>query len=137
MREIYLQQGVFQLITPLIRLLLVGDHWRDIQYVRLHAGLTRHQRSNYNSTTDLQRNRASVQAIEAGKERFARIRARLNALVDVLVGAEAPLRDRVRATTAVLRGSDLHVFLQEVDDRDKLGHRPRDGHRPDQLEGLT
>jgi hypothetical protein len=35
----HLQQEVFQLISPLIRPLLVGDHERDIQYLRLHAGL--------------------------------------------------------------------------------------------------
>src|SRR5215467_4054874 len=69
----------------------------------------------------LEQNRASVQSMEAGKERFARVRVRLNALVDVLVGAEAPLRDRVRATTAVLSvGMTCMFFLQQVDDRDKL-----------------
>jgi len=35
----HLQQEVFQLISPLIRPLLAGDHRRDIQYLRLHAGL--------------------------------------------------------------------------------------------------
>src|SRR6476659_5123726 len=69
----------------------------------------------------LEQNRASVQSMEAGKERFARVRVRLDALVDVLVGPEAPLRDRVRATTAVLSvGATCMFFLQEVDDRDKL-----------------
>jgi AcrR family transcriptional regulator len=69
----------------------------------------------------LEQNRASVQAMEAGKERFARFRDRLDALVDVLAGAEAPLRDRVRATTAVLSvGATCMFFLQQVDDRDKL-----------------
>ena len=69
----------------------------------------------------LEQNRASVQAMEAGKERFARVRVRLDALVDVLVGADAPLRDRVRATTAVLSvGATCMFFLQQVDDRDKL-----------------
>src|SRR6516225_5868560 len=69
----------------------------------------------------LEQNRASVQSMEAGKERFARVRARLDALVDVLVGAEAPLRDRVRAATAVLSvGATCMFFLQQVDDRDKL-----------------
>jgi AcrR family transcriptional regulator len=69
----------------------------------------------------LEQNRASVQAMEAGKERFARVRVRLEALVDVLVGAEAPLRDRVRATTAMLSvGATCMFFLQQVDDRDKL-----------------
>ena len=69
----------------------------------------------------LEQNRASVQSMEAGKERFARVRVRLDALVDVLVGAEAPLRDRVRATTAVLSvGATCMFFQQQVDDRDKL-----------------
>ena len=69
----------------------------------------------------LEQNRASVQSMEAGKERFARVRARLDALVDVLVGAEAPLRDRVRAATAVLSvGATCMFFLQLVDDPDKL-----------------
>ena len=69
----------------------------------------------------LEQNRASVQSMEAGKERFARVRARLDGLVDVLVGAEAPLRDRVRAATAVLSvGATCMFFLQQVDDPDKL-----------------
>src|SRR4029077_7986066 len=69
----------------------------------------------------LEQNRASVQSMEAGKERCARVRVRLTALVDVLVGPEAPLRDRVGATTAVLSvGATCMFFLQEVDDRDKL-----------------
>ena len=83
----------------------------------------------------LEQNRASVQSMEAGKERFARVRVRLDALVDVLVGADAPLRDRVRATTAVLSvGRDLHV-LPAAGGRpgQAAGHRPGDGHRPDQL----
>ena len=38
-----------------------------------------------------------------------------------LVGSDAPLRDRVRATTAVLSvGATCMFFLQEVNDRDKL-----------------
>ena len=69
----------------------------------------------------LEQNRASVQSMEAGKERFARVRVRLDSPVDVLVGAEAPLRDRVRATTAVLSvGATCIFFLQQVDDREKL-----------------
>jgi len=69
----------------------------------------------------LEQNRASVQSMDAGKERFARARIRLDALVDLLVGSDAPLRDRVRATTAVLSaGATCMFFVQEVDDRDKL-----------------
>ena len=70
----------------------------------------------------LHQNQASVQAMEAGKDRFARFRGRLDALVDVIAGPDAPLRDRVRATAAVLSvGATYMFYLQEVDDPDKLG----------------
>jgi AcrR family transcriptional regulator len=70
----------------------------------------------------LHQNQASVQAMEGGKDRFARFRGRLDALVDVLAGPDAPLRDRVRATAAVLSvGATYMFYLQEVDDSDKLG----------------
>ena len=64
---------------------------------------------------------ASVKTMEEGKERFARFRDRLDVLVDILAGPGAPLRDRVRATTAVLAvGATCMFYLQQVDDRDKL-----------------
>jgi AcrR family transcriptional regulator len=72
----------------------------------------------------LEQNRAAVQgmeAAEAGKARFARFRGRLDALVDLLAGPDAPLRDRMRATAAVLSVSATCLFyMQEVDDLDKL-----------------
>ena len=69
----------------------------------------------------LEQNRASVQAMETGKDRFARFRDRLDALVDLLAGPDAPLRDRVRATTAVLAvGATCMFYLQRVDDPEKL-----------------
>jgi AcrR family transcriptional regulator len=69
----------------------------------------------------LEQNRASMQAIESGKDRFARFRNRLDVLVDVLAGPGAPLRDRVRATSAVLTVGATCVFYQDqVDDQDKL-----------------
>ncbi len=69
----------------------------------------------------LEQNRAAVQGMEAGKERFARFRDRLDGLVEVLAGPDAALRDRVRATTAVLSvGATCIFYLQEVEDRDKL-----------------
>jgi AcrR family transcriptional regulator len=69
----------------------------------------------------LEQNRASVQAMEAGKERFARFRDRLDTLVDLLTGPGAQMRDRVRATAAVLTvGATCHFYLQQVDDPDKL-----------------
>ena len=50
----------------------------------------------------MEQNRAAMQGMETGKDRFARFRGRLDTLVDLLAGLDAPLRDRVRATTAVL-----------------------------------
>ena len=69
----------------------------------------------------LEQNRAAVQAMETGKDRFARFRGRLDTLVDLLAGPDAPLRDRVRASAALLSaGATCHVYLQQVDDPDKL-----------------
>jgi AcrR family transcriptional regulator len=69
----------------------------------------------------LEQNRAPVEAMEAGKERFARFRERLNEFVDVLTGPDAPLRDRVRATGAIFTvGATCMFFLQQVDDPEKL-----------------
>jgi AcrR family transcriptional regulator len=69
----------------------------------------------------LEQNRAFVQAMEAGKDRLARFRGRLDVLVDLLAGPGAPLRDRVRATAAMLAvGATYHFYLQQVDDPDKL-----------------
>jgi AcrR family transcriptional regulator len=69
----------------------------------------------------MEQNRASMQAMETGKDRFARFRDRLDTLVDLLIGPQAQLRDRVRATAAVLTvGATCHFYLQQVDDPDKL-----------------
>jgi AcrR family transcriptional regulator len=69
----------------------------------------------------LEQNRASVQSMDSGKDRFARFRDRLDALVDLLAGPGAPLRDRVRATAGVLSaGATCMFYLQQVDDPDKL-----------------
>jgi AcrR family transcriptional regulator len=72
----------------------------------------------------LEQNRAAVQGMESsesGKERFARFRGRLDALVDLLAGPDASLRDRVRATTAVLSvGATCLFYVQQVDDPEKL-----------------
>ena len=69
----------------------------------------------------IEQNRAAIQAMETGKDRFARFRDRLDTLVDLLAGAEAPLRQRMRATAAMLSvGATCHIYLQQVDDPDKL-----------------
>jgi AcrR family transcriptional regulator len=69
----------------------------------------------------LEQNRASVETMEAGKERFARFRDRLETLVVVLTGPGAPLRDRVRATGAIFSvGAACMFYPQRIDDPDKL-----------------
>ncbi len=69
----------------------------------------------------LEQNRASVVTMHGGKDRFAHFRDRLDDLVDVLVGSGAPLRARVRASTAVLAvGATCRFYLQQADDLDKL-----------------
>jgi cyclic lactone autoinducer peptide len=68
-----------------------------------------------------EQNRATVQSMETGKERFQRFRDRLDALVDLLAGPGAPLRDRVRATTAILSvGATCMFYVHQVDEPDKL-----------------
>jgi AcrR family transcriptional regulator len=69
----------------------------------------------------MEQNRASMQAMESVKDRFARFRDRLDTLVDLLTGPEAQIRERVRTTAAVLTvGATCHFYLQQVDDPDKL-----------------
>ena len=69
----------------------------------------------------LEQNRAAMQGMETGKDRFVRFRGRLDTLVDLLAGPDAPLRDRVRASSAVLAvGATCLFYLPQVDDPDKL-----------------
>src|ERR1700723_56067 len=69
----------------------------------------------------LEQNRAAGQGMEAGKESFAPFRDRLDSLVALLAGPYAPLRERVRATAALLSvGATCHVYLQQAADPAKL-----------------
>jgi AcrR family transcriptional regulator len=69
----------------------------------------------------LEQNRASMEGMESGKDRFARFRDRLDTFVDLLAGPAAPIRDRVRATAAIMSvGATCIFFLQQVDDQEKL-----------------
>ena len=83
----------------------------------------------------LEQNRASMEAMESGKDSFARFRDRLDRFVDLLTGPGAPMRDRVRATAAIhVRGRDVHL-LPAASGRpgQAARHRAGDRHRPDQL----
>jgi AcrR family transcriptional regulator len=50
----------------------------------------------------IEQNRAAMQALESKGDRLARFRSRLDTLVDLLTGPDAPLRARVRATAALI-----------------------------------
>ncbi len=76
----------------------------------------------------IEQNRAAMQSMEAGKERIARFRSRLDTLVELLAGPDAPLRDRVRSTAALFAANtscmyfsgtaddlaDLHAIVLEI-----------------------
>jgi AcrR family transcriptional regulator len=66
----------------------------------------------------IEQNRASMQSMESGKERLTRFRSRLDTLVELLAGPEAPLRDRVRASAALFAASAACVVVWD-DDTDK------------------
>jgi AcrR family transcriptional regulator len=64
----------------------------------------------------LEQNQASLRSAEAGKHRFEQFRPRLNALLDLVTGPDAPLRARVRTTTAFFSVSaSLMMFLHKGD----------------------
>ena len=62
-----------------------------------------------------------MQALEAGKDTFARFRGRLTRSSTCPLAPDTPLRDRVRATTCILTVAATCMFyLQQVDDPHKL-----------------
>jgi AcrR family transcriptional regulator len=65
----------------------------------------------------IEQNRAAMQAMEQSKgDRLARFRSRLDALVELLAGPDAPVRERVRATAALITASaTCHVVWDEAD----------------------
>ena len=65
----------------------------------------------------LEQNQASIRSLEGGKHRFEQFRPRLNALVELIAGREAPLRGRVRATAAIFSASiSSMMFMRETSD---------------------
>jgi AcrR family transcriptional regulator len=58
----------------------------------------------------IEQNRASMQAMDAAKGRYEAFRSRLDALVELLAGPGAPLRNRVRATAAIFAASTSCMF---------------------------
>ena len=70
----------------------------------------------------IEQNRAAMQALEQGKgDRLARFRSRLDTMVELLVGTDAPLRERVRATAALISASaTCHVVWDSATDSAEL-----------------
>jgi AcrR family transcriptional regulator len=70
----------------------------------------------------IEQNRAAMQSMEQGKgDRLARFRSRLDTLVDLLAGPAAPLRERLRATTALISvGANCMVTWDSVEDPAEL-----------------
>jgi AcrR family transcriptional regulator len=70
----------------------------------------------------IEQNRAAMQAMEQSKgDRLARFRSRLDTMVELLVGTDAPLRDRVRATAALISASATsHVLWDNGEDPAEL-----------------
>jgi AcrR family transcriptional regulator len=71
----------------------------------------------------IEQNRAAMQAMEqAGKpDRLARFKSRLDVLIDLLTDPGAPLRERVRATAALISASaTCHVLWDNTADPAEL-----------------
>jgi AcrR family transcriptional regulator len=59
----------------------------------------------------LERNQASLNESEHGKHRFEQFRPRLNALIEVITGPDAPPRSRVRVAAAFFAASTSCMFF--------------------------
>jgi hypothetical protein len=64
----------------------------------------------------LERNQASLHSsgdAAAGKHRFAQLRPRVHALVEIITGSDASARSRIRATSALFSVSAACLFFME------------------------
>ncbi len=59
----------------------------------------------------LERNQASLHESEHGKHRFEQFRPRLNALIEIITGPDAPPRSRVRVAAAFFAASTSCMFF--------------------------
>jgi AcrR family transcriptional regulator len=59
----------------------------------------------------LERNQASVRSADGGKHRFEQFRPRLNALVEIITGPDAPPRARIRTASAIFAASSACMFF--------------------------
>jgi len=61
----------------------------------------------------LERNQATMHGTEDGKHRFTQFRPRLAALMEIIVGPDAPTRDRIRAAAAIFTVSTSCMFFMK------------------------
>ena len=59
----------------------------------------------------LERNQASLHGSEDGKRRFEQFRPRVNALIEIITGPDAPPRSHVRAAAALFAASTSWMFF--------------------------
>jgi AcrR family transcriptional regulator len=59
----------------------------------------------------MERNQATLRDSEHGKHRFTQFRPRLNALVEILTGPDAPPRSRIRAAAALFAANTSSMFF--------------------------
>jgi AcrR family transcriptional regulator len=63
----------------------------------------------------LERNQASVHSADGGKHRFEQFRPRLNAMVEIITGPDAPPRARIRTVSAIFAASSgCMLFMHEA-----------------------
>jgi len=59
----------------------------------------------------MERNQATLRDHEHGKHRFTQFRPRLNALIEILTGPDAPPRSRIRAAAALFAANTSCMFF--------------------------
>ena len=80
----------------------------------------------------LERNQASLSSSDGGKHRFEQFRPRLNALVEIITGPDAPPRSRIRAAAAIFAASAACMFFM----RETLEPTSADASSPPQAQRL-
>jgi hypothetical protein len=59
----------------------------------------------------MERNQATLRDTDHGKHRFTQFRPRLNALIEILTGPDAPPRSRIRAASALFAAHTSCMFF--------------------------
>jgi uncharacterized protein (DUF924 family) len=59
----------------------------------------------------MERNQATLRDTDHGKHRFTQFRPRLNALIEILTGPDAPPRSRIRSAAALFAANASCMFF--------------------------